>query len=90
MKKINGKTVNENHEVVDAESHYQYCDLETGELIQRKPEFNKMSLKPGIGQAWLDKYMSDVYTQDHVVVRGKSADHHVFMIISTKKCFGRV
>ena len=71
MKKINGKTVNENHEVVDAESHYQYCDLETGELIQRKPEFNKMSLKPGIGQAWLDKYMSDVYTQDHVVVRGK-------------------
>ena len=30
-----------------------------------------MSLKPGIGQAWLDKYMSDVYTQDHVVVRGK-------------------
>ena len=35
MKKINGKTVNENHEVVDAESHYQYCDLETGELIQK-------------------------------------------------------
>ncbi len=71
MKKINGKTVNENHEVVDAEQHYQYCDLETGELIQRKPEFNKMSLKPGIGQAWFDKFMSDVYTQDHVVVRGK-------------------
>jgi hypothetical protein len=30
-----------------------------------------MSLKPGIGQAWLDKYMSDVYTKDYVVVRGK-------------------
>jgi hypothetical protein len=71
MKKINGKTVNENHEVVDAEAHYQYCDLETGEIIQRKPEFNKMSLKPGIGQSWLDKYMSDVYTTDSVVVRGK-------------------
>jgi hypothetical protein len=71
MKKINGVTVNENHEVVDAGAHYQYCDLETGELIQRKSEFNKMSLKPGIGQAWLDKFMSDVYTQDHVVVRGR-------------------
>jgi hypothetical protein len=30
-----------------------------------------MSLKPGIGQAWLDKFMSDVYTNDHVVVRGR-------------------
>ena len=55
----------------DAEAHYQYCDLETGEIIQRTPEFNKMSLKPGIGQAWFDKYMSDVYTTDSVVVRGK-------------------
>jgi hypothetical protein len=71
MKKINGKTVNEKHEVVDADAHYQYCDLETGEIIQRKPEFNKMSLKPGIGQAWFDKFMSDVYTTDSVVVRGK-------------------
>jgi hypothetical protein len=30
-----------------------------------------MSLKPGIGQVWLDKFMSDVYTNDHVVVRGR-------------------
>ena len=30
-----------------------------------------MSLKPGIGQAWFDKFMSDVYTTDSVVVRGK-------------------
>jgi hypothetical protein len=48
-----------------------YTDLETGEVIQRTPEFNKMSLKPGIGQAWIDKYMSDVYPHDHVVVNGK-------------------
>ena len=71
MKKINGKTVNQDGDVVDAQVHYQYCDLETGELIQRKPEFNKMSLKPGIGQTWLDKYMHDVYPHDHVIVRGK-------------------
>jgi hypothetical protein len=48
-----------------------YTDLESGEVIQRTPEFNKMSLKPGIGQAWIDKYMSDVYPHDHVVVNGK-------------------
>jgi hypothetical protein len=48
-----------------------YTDLETGEVIQRTPEFNKMSLKPGIGQSWIDKYMSDVYPHDHVVVGGK-------------------
>jgi len=47
-----------------------YTDLESGEVIQRTPEFNKMSLKPGIGQAWFDKYKDDVYPHDHVVIRG--------------------
>ena len=72
MKKVNGKPrLTEDGQMIDPTQHYQYCDLQTGELIQREPEFNKMSLKPGIGQAWLDKYMSDVYTNDQVVVRGK-------------------
>lgn len=31
------------------------------------PEFNKMSLKPGIGAAWLQKYRSDVFPCDYVV-----------------------
>ncbi len=72
MKKVNGKPrLNEDGSFTDPEQHYEYCDLETGELIKRNPEFNKMSLKPGIGQAWFDKFMSDVYTTDSVVVRGK-------------------
>jgi len=72
MKKVNGKPrLNEDGSFTDPEQHYEYCDLETGELIKREPEFNKMSLKPGIGQAWFDKFMSDVYTTDSVVVRGK-------------------
>ena len=29
-----------------------------------------MSLKPGIGRPWLDRFQSDVYPHDHVVVRG--------------------
>jgi hypothetical protein len=72
MKKINGKPrLDKDGKWVDPMDHYRYCDLETGELIDRTPEFNKMSLKPGIGQAWFDKFMSDVYTTDSVVVRGK-------------------
>jgi hypothetical protein len=72
MKKQTGKVrLNEDGSVIDPEQHYEFCDLLTGELFKRTPEFNKMSLKPGIGQAWFDKFMSDVYTTDSVVVRGK-------------------
>lgn len=35
------------------------------------PEFNSMSLKPGIGAAWLEKFRSDVYPHDYVVVNAK-------------------
>ncbi|QXP07889.1 MAG: replication initiator protein [Arizlama microvirus] len=51
--------------------HYSYSDLETGEIITKTPEFNKMSLKPGIGADWYEKYKSDVYPHDYVVIRGK-------------------
>lgn len=54
-----------------SESHYRRVDEETGEIIQLKPEFNKMSLKPGIGSEWYKKYKSDVYPHDYVIVRGK-------------------
>jgi len=48
-----------------------YSDLETGEIKERRPEFNKMSLKPGIGYEWYKKYTADVYPNDYVVIRGK-------------------
>jgi hypothetical protein len=62
MKKQTGK---------DSEKHYQYSDLETGEIVQMTPEFNKMSLKPAIGLNWYKKYKSDVYPHDYVVLRGQ-------------------
>lgn len=34
------------------------------------PEFNHMSLKPGIGAPWLARWKTDVYPQDYVIVRG--------------------
>lgn len=48
-------------------------DLETGEVIERLPEYNRMSLKPGIGANFVDKYKSDVFPNDYVVVNGHKA-----------------
>lgn len=48
-------------------------DLETGEVIERLPEYNRMSLKPGIGANFVDKFKSDVFPNDYVVVNGHKA-----------------
>ena len=48
----------------------QLVDLETGEVMPRLPEYNRMSLKPGIGANFIDKYQSDVFPNDYVVVNG--------------------
>jgi hypothetical protein len=62
MKKVTGH---------NAKAHYTETDPDTGEIITRKPEFNKMSLKPGIGYDWYKKYKSDVYPHDYVIIKGK-------------------
>lgn len=66
MKKITGDK---------SEKHYEKIDIETGEIRKLKPEFNTMSRggrekTGGIGQAWLAKYMSDVYPTGKVHNRG--------------------
>ena len=63
MQKQTGKDVDPNH--------YTYCDLQTGELVKLQPEYNKMSLKPGIGANWYQKYKNDVYPHDYVEIRGQ-------------------
>lgn len=62
MKKINGDL---------APFWYRRVDPATGEIVDLEPEFTHMSLKPGIGAGWLERYMSDVYPSGDVVVRGK-------------------
>lgn len=61
MKKALGKT---------AENAYDVLDPETGEIIKRKPEYAAMSLKPGIGAAWFEKFGKDVFPHDFVVQEG--------------------
>jgi len=61
-KKITGK---------DAGEHYTRCDPETGEIYGLEPEYAHMSLKPGIGALWIEKYTNDVFNYDHVVINGR-------------------
>lgn len=59
MKKVTGDA---------AEDHYRRYDF-LGEY-QLNPEFCHMSLKPGIGAGFMDKYGSDSYNHDFVIVNG--------------------
>lgn len=49
-----------------ASGHYV---SEDGEVLE--PEFTHMSLKPGIGATWFEKYYKEVYPRDYVVIRGQ-------------------
>lgn len=60
MKKVTGEF---------SDDAYQWL-LPNGEIVQRKPEYTTMSRKPGIGKGWYDKYSSEVYPLDRVLVRG--------------------
>lgn len=53
-----------------AKQSYSRVDPDTGEMFEVEPEFNRMSLKPGIGARWFHKYRSDVYPVDQVFVHG--------------------
>lgn len=62
-KKINGEKQG---------AHYgELVNTETGEVtLKRKPEFSTQSRNPGLGAKWIEKYESDVYPRDYVVLRG--------------------
>ncbi|AXH73970.1 MAG: replication initiator protein [Microviridae sp.] len=53
-------------------NYFEYFDEQTGELVgHRIPEYTTMSRRSGIGKAWLDKYLQDVYPRDKIFMRGR-------------------
>lgn len=61
LKKVGGRL---------APDHYQRVHSVTGELCWVNPEFMVCSTRPGIGSGWFDKYASDAFPSDFVVLDG--------------------
>jgi hypothetical protein len=61
MKKVTGDR---------SKRHYERVNLETGEIVSIQPEYITMSLKPGIGAGWFEKFSSDVFPSDFLIVNG--------------------
>lgn len=54
-----------------AEDHYRYtCEI-TGQVFDRCPDYTTMSRRPGIGKGWIDKFLTDVYPSDTVIINGR-------------------
>lgn len=62
MKKITGDL---------AASHYLRTHPRTGLVNQVEPEFALQSSRPGIGAAWFERFKSDAFPSDFVVVDGR-------------------
>ena len=51
-----------------AEREYRIIDFDTGEIVgYRKPPFLNMSLKPGIGETWYQKFKDDLFPHDYAI-----------------------
>lgn len=48
--------------------HYEHVTSD-GEILKRKPEYVTMSRRPGIASRWFQKFSSDVYPSDFIVMR---------------------
>lgn len=62
MKKIRGD---------QAASHYLRTHPRTGLTVQVEPEFQLQSSRPGIGSTWFDKFKTDAFPSDFLVVEGR-------------------
>ncbi|QXP08348.1 MAG: replication initiator protein [Arizlama microvirus] len=61
VKKLNGP---------HSKQHYLYYNPSTKKYYNRQPEYATMSRRPGLGQKWFDKFHSDVYPSDFIIING--------------------
>ena len=73
MKKMLGRS---------AKDYYTRIDPCTGEVYEVLPEYTNMSLKPGIGHDWYQKYKSDCFPSDYLINEGKK--------LNVPKYYGRL
>ena len=50
---------------------YLHVDEETGEIVDRYPEYIRMSNHDGIGKAWFEKHSGDCFPDDFVTLAGR-------------------
>lgn len=75
MKKVNG------HE----NWNYAKPDRETGEINYIDKEFCHMSLKPGIGHGFMQKWKTDIFPRDYCVINGKQVKPPKYYTLLLKK-----
>lgn len=54
-----------------ADDHYARHDPETGEIYWLAPEYTTQSTRPPIGDTWYDKFKTDVFPDDFIILSGK-------------------
>lgn len=55
----------------DDPGYYERVDPETGELVELRQEFSRMSRRPAIGRRWIERYWRDVYPRDFTLLEGR-------------------
>ena len=66
MKKITG---------APAAHHYTHTCPDTGLVSDRVPEYTTMSRKPGIAAWWINKFRTDVYPSDQVMIKNRKGSY---------------
>lgn len=52
-------------------NRYQRVDPDTGELVELLPEYSTASNRPGLGASWFDRFYSDIFPHDRVILDGQ-------------------
>lgn len=55
----------------DDPGYYDRVVPETGEIVTLESEFSRMSRRPALGRRWIERFWSDVYPRDFVLLEGR-------------------